>query len=132
MRARIRRPPAWQLALGALAAVAGAATLLTALEPATRLAERNLAVQASYETAAGLVATLIAYLLAGRYGRTRSRRDLVLAAAVSVLALSNLLFTAVPDMTGARDGAFAVWASTLGTLVAASALALGSFAPDRQ
>ncbi len=127
-----RRPPAWQLALVGLALLAGAATLLTALEPATRLAERNLAVQASYETAAALVASLVAYLLAGRYGRTRARRDLILAAAVSVLALSNLLFTAVPDMTGARDGPFAVWASTLGTLVAASALALGSFVPDRR
>lgn len=122
----IGRAGRWRLGAAALIAAAALATVASAVEPDARLAARNVAVQASYETAAAFVALLVAYLLAGRYGRTRGRRDLVLACGVSVLALSNLLFTAVPNMAGARDAAFAVWASTLGTLTAASALAAGA------
>ena len=127
----MRRARAWLVAPAALGTVAAAATVVTALAPTARLAERNLPLQATYETAAALVASLVAYLLAGRYGRTHSRRDLVLACGVAVLALSNLFFTAVPNIADARDGAFAVWGSTLGTLVAAATLAVGSFLVDR-
>lgn len=131
MHRSLRRPASWVLAASALVALAAAATVLFALEPSARLAERNGALQASYETAAALVAGLVAYLLAGRFARTHARRDLVLAGGVTVLALSNLIFTAIPNMTGGRDDAFAVWASTLGTLMAAAALAVGSSVSNR-
>ncbi len=123
----IGRAPSWALWLAGVALAAAAVSVLAALEPSARLAHHSLPLQASYETAAAFVAMLVAYLLAGRYGRTRGRRDLVLAGGVAVLALSNLFFLAIPAVADARDGVFAGWASTLGALIASIAIAVGSF-----
>lgn len=123
----IGRAPLWALGLAGVALAAATASVLAALEPSARLAHRSLPLHASYETAATFVALLVAYLLAGRYARTKGRRDLILASSVAVLALSNLFFLAIPALADARDGVFANWASTVGTLIASITLAIGSF-----
>jgi len=111
----------------AVALVGLAATAIVAVVPEARLAERSLSLQAAFETAAALVSLLAAHLLWGRFDRTQARRDLFLAAGLGLLAGASLLFSAVPDVVGRRDGAFAVWGSAGGTLVATALLAAGAF-----
>jgi signal transduction histidine kinase len=117
--------------IGAIALVALAATAVAAVIPEARLAHRSLPLQAAFETAAGLVALLAAQLLATRFARTRARPDVVLAAALALLAATNLLFAAVPDIASDRDAAFAIWASALGTLTASLALGWGASAKEQ-
>src|SRR4051812_5641445 len=113
-----------------VAIAAGCATAVAVWLPDTRLAERSLPLQAAVETGATLVALLAAHLLSGRFARTRARSDLLLATGLGVLAASNLAFAALPDALGARDGALAAWASSLGTVLATVLLAWGAFASD--
>lgn len=113
-----------------VAVAAAGSTAVAAWLPDTRLAERSLTLQAAFETGATLVALLAAHLLGGRFARTRARSDLLLASGLAVLAISNLVFVALPDALGLRDGAFAAWSGSLGTVLAAGLLAWGAFAPD--
>jgi signal transduction histidine kinase len=112
----------------AIAAVG--ATAVAAWLPDTRLAERSLPLQSAFATGSTLVALLAAHLLGGRFARTRARSDLLLASGLAVLAASNLLFAALPDVLDGRDGGFAAWAGSLGTVLATVLLAWGAFARD--
>jgi signal transduction histidine kinase len=113
-----------------VAIAAGAATAVAAWLPDTRLAERSLPLQAAIETGATLVALLATHLLGGRFARTRARSDLLLTSGLAVLAASGLAFAALPDALGARDGALAAWAGSLGTVLATVLLAWGPLASD--
>jgi signal transduction histidine kinase len=119
-------------AIAATALVAVLATLVVAAVPDVRLAHRSLPLQAAFDTAAALVALLAAQLLFGRFRRTRTRPDLLLAAGLALLGGTHLLFTAAPDIVRDRDAAFAIWASAAGTLSATVALACGAFAKEKR
>jgi signal transduction histidine kinase len=115
-----------RLAVAAVATAMLLATFVAVLVPSTRLAERNVAVAASSETAVALVALVAASLVWGRFGRTGLRRDLLLAGGLTVLAGLNLFFAAVPVATGGRDQAFAIWSITLASAIAAVVLAVAA------
>jgi signal transduction histidine kinase len=112
-----------------MAAVGLSVTLLVALVPALRFAYRAPALQVVLETAEACVALLVAYLVGGRFRVHRSLQELLLTCGLVVLAVTNLLLSAVPVALLLRSGEdFSRWAPLtvrlLGTaLVAAAALA---------
>jgi signal transduction histidine kinase len=85
---------------------------------------------AGIETAATVVAALAAYLVASRYPRTASLRDLALVVAFGLLAAGNLLFVTVPLMAGEPTSWLTAWASPAARALAAAALAFAALAPD--
>ncbi|MBO0808427.1 MAG: hypothetical protein J2P32_09025, partial [Actinobacteria bacterium] len=112
------------------AAVSVAATVAIALLPSLRTASGQPSLQAALATAVSLTALLTACLIAGRLRRRRLLSELLLAAALVVLAVSSLLFETVPALTGpARTELLpAVAGSVLGALL----LVLAAFAPGRR
>lgn len=90
------------LGLAVTAAVAWSSTLVFGLySPELHLV---------FDTVDACVAVLLAYLLFGRYLRTRRLQDLVLGQALLLLAVAGLGLTVVLDVLGGRGGApLAAW-----------------------
>ncbi len=114
-----RRPPARALAL--LSAVVGAlVTLVVAVMPFLHFAYRNLPLKVALETAMGLVGLLVAYLVLGRYRAGCRARHLLLAHALALVAVANLVLAALPiALTATAGAAFTTWAPLLGRLAGA-------------
>ncbi|MBO0788735.1 MAG: hypothetical protein J2P33_21975, partial [Actinobacteria bacterium] len=113
------------------AAVSVAATVAIALLPVLRTASGPPSVRAALETAVSLTGLLTALLITGRLRRRRLLSELLLAAALVVLAVSALLFESVPALTGlARSQQLlpVIAGSVLGALL----FALAAFAPRRR
>ena len=79
-------------AIGVGALVSGVVAAIAAPSPADGTPALHLAV----ETAATVIAGLVALVVHGRYVQSRQRSDLLLTAAVGVVAVANLAFGAVP------------------------------------
>lgn len=124
-RARQRR------ALGLVTALCAAITAVAALWPGLPVAYRLPELHIALETAEAIIASLAAYLVAGRFARRRRLDDLVLAYALGVFALTNLVFGAVAAALVAGPSRFATWAAIGGRLVGAIALCAAAFAPPR-
>jgi signal transduction histidine kinase len=122
-------PPVLGTAVATLGAALAAATLLFALVPGARLGHLSLPVQTAFETTAALTASLVCFLMAARFTRTGARHDLLLAASLGVLALSNVFFGVLPNLVDGRETRFGIWSSAFGTLVGSGALAYAAFAP---
>ena len=117
-----------------LAAVAASATatLVVAALPSMRFAYREPALHVAIETAAALIASVAAYLVHGRYRRDPALQELILVAALVVLAASNLLFAALPAALGAAPSRFSTWAAVCGGLLGSAMFAAASLAPSRR
>jgi signal transduction histidine kinase len=115
----------------ALAASVGGAVTLVSLLPVTGVAYRSPALHVAIETAAMFAALLAAVLLMGRYLRKPLLGDLVLAASLLLLGLTNLCFAVVPWSIDEQLGSFDTWAPIAGRLLGAAGLALGALLPDR-
>src|ERR671922_1564232 len=79
-----------------LAVAAGAAVTLVSLLPLTDVAYHSSTFHVAIETAATLIGLLVAVLLLGRFLRAPMWSELVLAASLLLLALTNLSFSVVP------------------------------------
>lgn len=96
--------------------------------PSLRFAYRSTAGHLVLETTVSLVAGLIALLLYGRYRRRPSLSMLLLVYALSLLALTALVFVTVPELySGGTATAASSWAALLvravaGVLILAAAL----------
>src|SRR5919108_4133434 len=94
----------------AVLAVALAAAVMTATViawPALHFAYRQHALHIGFETTAGQVACFAAYLIFGRFRRTRRFDDLLLSYAFGLFALTNLFFAALPALVfDGRPNAF--------------------------
>ena len=110
--------------------LAAAVTLLVGVLPPMNISERSLGAHVAIETAASLIAALGAVIFAGRFERTRERRNLLLAAALALLAATNFAFALIPSLSGPAVGPFAVWSSLAGRTVGAVILAAAAFLPD--
>jgi signal transduction histidine kinase len=111
-----------------VAALAGVvATLLAFVE--VDLAYEKPGLRVALETAAALIATVVAYLLAGRFRRSGKLSDVVLAAALAVFALSNLWFGALPTAAFAEIPEVALWAWVGGHVLGAALFAAAAFVP---
>jgi signal transduction histidine kinase len=116
----------------ALAAAASAAfTLLVSVTSLVEFAYRKPALHVAVETAAALISLIAAQLLYGRFRHSYERRDLLLTAALSTFAASNLFFSAIPAVAAVRPGAIATWAPVGGQLLGAILFAAAALAPDR-
>lgn len=111
---------------------AGALTLLISVLPWIEFAYRSPSAHVALETTAALTGLVAAYLIAGRYRETGTTSDLVLAAALAILAGTNLFFGALPDaFPTSRPESFFTWARVAGSLVGAAAFAAAAFSPTR-
>jgi signal transduction histidine kinase len=114
---------------GALAAVG---TLLVVLVPGLHFAYRTPELRVALETTAALVAILAAGLVYARFRRSCRLDDLLLAVALGLLAETNLCFAAGPiAFLDGRAESFSSWATPVGQLAGALALAVASAAPAR-
>jgi signal transduction histidine kinase len=83
------------------------------------------------ETAATLIALLVAALLVGRFVRAPMEPDLVLAASLLLLALTNLCFSVIPWVADDELGSFDTWAPIAGRLIGAAGVAVGAMMAPR-
>ena len=127
LRPPLRFPRRIRALAATVAGVALLATLATGLADPGGFAHRNPSAHAAVETTATLVALLAGYLVASRFTRTRDRRDLALAAALGLLAFTNLVYRTVPAVLsdGATD--YLIWASSASGVLSAGAFAAAAF-----
>lgn len=110
------------------AGIAGVLTDLVLLVPSLHYAYRSVPLHAMLESTATLIGFLTAVILWGRFQFRRKLEDLLLFLAVGLLALTNLLFAAIPAAIWADPQPFSTWSTlaasaVVGVLLAASALA---------
>lgn len=117
-----RRSSLYWVALAATGSTAAIAAV-----PHLRFAYHAPELRVALETAGTLVALLAAYLMLGRFLRSRRRDDLMLASALALLALSNLLLTVLLTRDSFGHGRVV---ATAGTLVASVLLAAASLASE--
>ena len=116
----------------ATACVSAAVTAAIAVVPGLHFAYRNPDLHVALLTAEALIALLSAYLVLGRFFRRRALDDLVLCLALAVMAMSNLLFAAVPAVFGTDTSVFSTWSALLGRLLGAALFAAAAVAPSRR
>jgi signal transduction histidine kinase len=110
----------------------GAVTLAVATLPGLYFAYRRPPVHIALETAAALIALLAAFLVFGRVQREARLDEVVLACSLGLLALSNLLFAAIPAMLENVPEERSVWAAIAGRTLGAILLASSPFLPRRR
>jgi signal transduction histidine kinase len=115
--------------LRGVAAGAAASTLMVALAPFVHFAYRSSATHLFIDTAATVIALLAAVLLLQRYRRSALPRDLLLVAALGLLAAANLLLSVIPALTAAGPPALSSWALLGARLLGAALLAGACVAP---
>jgi signal transduction histidine kinase len=113
-----------------IAAVAAALTLIVSLVPSA-LAYRAPEGHVAIETAAALVSLLVAFIMLGRFLRGGRLVDLLLAAALGVIGVSNLFFAVAPAAAGHPFSHWGAWASTVGRLAGSLIFGVAAFLPDR-
>ena len=122
---RDNRPMAAALAIGV------ALTLVTFL-PFVQFAYDNPQLHLALETAEGVIAAHLAYLILGRFRTAGEVRHLMLAWSFAMLAAVNLLLGALPIVTlGTRPVGVLTWAAAGSRLVAIATLCLAGFAGSR-
>jgi signal transduction histidine kinase len=115
--------------IGGVAAVAGVVTLLVSVAPFLHFAYRSVATHVFIDTAATVIAMLVAVLLAQRFRRSAVASDLLLVAALGVLATANLLLSVVPTLAATGPAGLSSWALLGGRLLGAALLAAACAAP---
>lgn len=128
----MRRPFPTRRLTVATAVVAVAATVLIAVLEPLRFAYEGREIRLAIVTAVSLIGLLAAGLVFARFHRSSRLQDLLLFAALAVLALSNLAFASLPSAFGYLDTNFSAWAPVLGGLAGAILLAVSAAIPDRR
>lgn len=118
----------------AVAMVAGAGlTLVVAGLPFARFAYDNAALHLALETAEGLIAALLAYLMVKRYRATACLQHVILAWVFFVLAFVNLVMSAGPLVAEReRHGGWLTWATVAARLIASVGMFAGASAGRHQ
>lgn len=119
----------WPVAIALAGTVLTVTVAFTDLQFAVRSAEGRIFL----ETAQMIIAALVAYLVFGRLGRTGRYRDLLIAVAFAIFALTSLLFIGIRLGGALEDGSqlerVAIWAPLLarvaGTVLLAVAALMG-------
>jgi signal transduction histidine kinase len=127
---RIARRPL-RLTFVAVVVFSGVVTLGVATVPGLYFAYRRPPMHVALETVAALIALLAAFLVFGRVQRGARLDEVVLACSLGLLALSNLLFAAVPAILENVSAERSVWAATTGRTLGALLLASSPFLPRR-
>jgi signal transduction histidine kinase len=114
------------IATAVLAAVATVVLSSGATNVALRAAEGHVAI----ETAASLISLLIAFIALGRFLQAGYLIDLLLAAALVILGVTNLAFSVIPAAAGTGFHPWATWAPVAGRLLSAIGFAAAAFAGE--
>ena len=85
--------------------------------------------QVTLETTASLVTLLAAFLVFGRLRRNSRLNDLVLAVALAIIALSNLIFSMLPMLMGPVTGNPAVFSAVIGRSAGGVLFTAAAFVP---
>ncbi|HZC28219.1 MAG TPA: ATP-binding protein, partial [Gaiellaceae bacterium] len=109
------------------AVVAGVLTDLVAFLPSLHFAYRSVPLHAMLEMTATLAASLTTFLLWGRLRERRGTDDLLLFAGLGALAISNLLFAAVPAAFWTMPHPFMTWMAVVGSGIGGFLLAIAAF-----
>jgi signal transduction histidine kinase len=112
--------------------VSAAATALVVLIPELRFAYEQPELHVALETAAALIGLLAAYLVIGRFRRSRDLADLTLCYSLGVLAFSNLFFAVVPSVLDLGSDRFGTWARIAGQVLGSAVLAASAFIRPRR
>jgi signal transduction histidine kinase len=123
---RLRR-----LAVGCALGSAGA-TLALVLVASLNFAYRAPALHVALETTAALTALAAAFLLLGRFWRTGFLDELILSAGLSLLAVWNLAFAALPAVFDLRSSRLSVWSMLFTAVVAAVFICVAALLPRRR
>jgi signal transduction histidine kinase len=115
-----------------VAALGIAVTVCVMLLPQVRFGYRAAGVHIAVETAAVLIALLIALLALGRFRRNGGLADLLLTATFALLALVNLVFSTIPAIVSDVPSTSATWGALGGRVVGAGLLAAAAVMPDRR
>jgi signal transduction histidine kinase len=116
----------------ACAVVAAGATTAVALVARLDFAYRAPSLHVALETTAAISASAAAFLLLGRFRRTGFLEELLLSAGLSLLALSNLAFAALPAALHLQTNPGSAWALIFTGTLAALLICLGALLPSRR
>ena len=123
---RLRR-----LAVGCALGSAGA-TIALVLVASLNFAYRAPALHVALETTAAIAASAAAFLLLGRFWRTGFLDELILSAGLSLLAVSNFAFAALPAVFDLQSNRASVWSMLMTALVAALFICVAALLPRRR
>jgi signal transduction histidine kinase len=115
----------------ATAIVSAVITVAFVLLPQLHLDYAWPAVRLALETSGSLIALVAVFLVFGRLLRRTYLNELLLASALAVLALSNVLFVTIPSVAGWAPDDLTVWAAPLARSVGAVLFTLAAFVPRR-
>lgn len=105
------RRPGPILLTGAAVTVGLLATAVVALVPGLHFGYRSESAHLVLETGDAAIASIVALLLYGRFRRSRSLADLLLAYAMALLATASIGFVTIPVLSGAQpDDVIRTWA----------------------
>jgi signal transduction histidine kinase len=128
--AEARVPSPVRLTLG-VAAVSLLVTVLVLVLPFVRFAYTAPALRAVLETVNAMIAFLVAYLVALRYRESCRLQELLLVAGLVLVAVANLLLTALPAALVGQGPHAAQWDSLVVRLLGSVLLAVAALVPDR-
>jgi signal transduction histidine kinase len=117
---------------GLTAAISGLVTIAFVRLPQLHLGYAWPAVRLALETSGSLIALFATFLVFGRLRRRTYLNELLLACALAVLALSNLLFVTVPTLAGEAPDDLTMWAAPLARSLGAVLFVLAAFAARRE
>src|SRR5690348_554844 len=123
---RLRR-----LALGCALGSAGA-TIAFILVASLNFAHHAPALHVALETTAAITASTAAFLLLGRFWRTGFLDELILSAGLSLLALSNFAFAALPAVFDLQSNHASAWSMLYTVTLAELLIAVAALLPRRR
>jgi signal transduction histidine kinase len=98
----------------------------------TDAAYHSTSLHVALETAIAIISIFAAHLIFGRFRQSGTLRDLLLSYAFAVLAVSNLLLSALPAAFGASySERIGTWGPPIGVLAAATLLLAAAHVPAR-
>ena len=118
-----------------LAAVA-AGTVLTLgviLLPGVGFAYRNPSFHVAIDTFDAVIALLVAFLLYGRFARSRRLRDQLVTYALLIFGLGNMFLSAIPaTLSGTATDDLTTWGTLINRTVGGVLMLAAAFAEDRE
>lgn len=111
--------------------ICGTAVLIAfGLSATPRLSAHDPSFHVALDMTEGIIALLIAYLLAGRVRARRSRSALICLFALTVLGLTKIVFLGLPTVFVGTRGEAITWAAPATRLIGNVALAVASLMPS--
>jgi signal transduction histidine kinase len=123
---RLRR-----LAVGCALGSAGATAALV-LVASLNFAYHAPSIRVALETTAAIAASAAAFLVLGRFRRTGSLDELILSAGLSLLAVSNFVFAALPAVFSLPSDRVFVWSTLFTATFAALLICVAALFPRRR